>query len=120
MTDKDSCNLGQCVWSTGKEFIPDGDWCSHDKFSLDATVYSVCYGISSYGKTTCEDAPGCMWNTAGQYDKPKSVWYECKQMQMPGRRLDQRPLSLTTTDAQSTASGAALAQGQASTSNCDS
>jgi hypothetical protein len=42
--NKQSCEQkGQCVWSTGKRFVPPVAFCSASTFTMDAKVYSTCW-----------------------------------------------------------------------------
>ena len=42
MNNKDACNQAQCQWSTGKEFIPNQDFCSASTISGVATDFTSC------------------------------------------------------------------------------
>jgi hypothetical protein len=71
---KVSCEQkGQCVWSTGKRFIPPTDFCSTSEVSTDALMYSTCWNVD----TAANCVGQCQWNKAGKYDLPETVSYKC-------------------------------------------
>ena len=65
-----ACENSQCVWSTGKEFIPEDaeDFCGSTYISMNATLYEECSDIQSADTCTAQ----CTWYTkAGTVAPPK-------------------------------------------------
>jgi hypothetical protein len=66
ITNKDACAQAKCMWSTGKEFQGENDFCVPKRIPDNAAAFDKC--TNEKMETTCLDT--CQWFKGTGYNKP--------------------------------------------------